>query len=129
MRRSSPPPPTEAFARRFRLLMSYHDLALRDIAAATRCAVSTVGTWKNGRVPSSRRTVERLAEIFHVSVEYLLEGRAPAPSTRPYSQVVDEAAGRIMEDLDILLSALESHRRETVAPAVKERNQGGRTRL
>ncbi len=127
MSRSPTPPAVDAFARRFRLLMGYHDLTLRDIAAATHCAVSTVGTWKNGRVPSSRRTLERLAEIFHVDVEYLLEGRVSA-SAIPYSQVVDEAAGRIMEDLDILLNALESHRREAAAPAVKEHNRGGRTR-
>ncbi len=75
--RRSPPPTTSAgaFALRFRLLMSYHDLTLRDIALATRNAVSTVGTWKNGRVPSSRATLARLAEIFHVSEEYLLTGR------------------------------------------------------
>lgn len=112
MRRPSPSSLTGSFALRFRLLMSYHDLTLREIAVATRCAVSTVGTWKNGRVPSSRRTQEQLAEIFHVGVEYLLEGKVPQPPFSAKYQSVEEVAGRIMEDLDILLSALESHRPE-----------------
>jgi transcriptional regulator with XRE-family HTH domain len=107
--------------------MSYHDLTLRDIAAATQCAVSTVGTWKNGRIPSSRRTLQQLAEIFRVSMEYLLEGRAMLPPSQPDCPAVAEAAERVLEDLDVLLNALENHRREAVAPAVKERSKCGRT--
>jgi transcriptional regulator with XRE-family HTH domain len=87
--------------------MSYHDLTLRDIALATRNAVSTVGTWKNGRVPSSRATLARLAEIFHVSEEYLLTGRWAGG--RP--NVGDEAAGRILDDLDLLVRELDAHER------------------
>ena len=97
-----------AFALRFRLLMSYHDLTLRDIAAATRNAVSTVGTWKNGRVPSSRDTLARLAEIFHVSEEYLLTGRW----TSGRSRAGEEAAGRILDDLELLVRELDAHERQ-----------------
>jgi transcriptional regulator with XRE-family HTH domain len=94
-----------SFALRFRLLMGYHDLTLRDIAEATHCAVSTVGTWKNGRVPSSPRVRQRLADIFHVSLAYLLEGRLEeARADSPAA-----AAGRILEDLDLLLRALREH--------------------
>ncbi|HVU39060.1 MAG TPA: helix-turn-helix transcriptional regulator [Opitutales bacterium] len=117
-----------AFARRFRLLMSYHDLTLREIATATHSAVSTVGTWRNGRVPSSRQTLEQLAEVFRVNVEYLIEGRDGRRAGRPTLEEVNDAAGRILEDLDILLSALESHRRKALAPAVKERKKRGQVR-
>ena len=100
-----------AFALRFRLLMGYHDLTLKDIAEATRCAVSTVGTWKNGRVPSSPRAVEKLAEIFHVSVDYLLEGRpAAGPKGGVAGPEAKAAAGRILEDLELLMDALEAYR-------------------
>ncbi len=119
---------TADFARRFRLLMGYHDLTLRDIAAATSCAVSTVGTWKNGRVPSETQTLERLARVFQVSVEYLLEGREAMPPGPPGRRAADEAAGRILDDLEILLSVLreEGRRRRAAAPAVKERKKSGR---
>jgi transcriptional regulator with XRE-family HTH domain len=94
-------PASAPFARRFRLLMGWHDLTLREIASSTHHALSTVGTWKNGRVPASRETIERLADIFHVPVEYLLtgevsEGRVDA----------DDTAGRILHDLDLLSRAL-----------------------
>jgi transcriptional regulator with XRE-family HTH domain len=67
----------ENFSLRFRLLMSYHDLTLSDIALHTRHAISTVGTWKNGRVPASADSRRRLAELFGVSEAYLLCGRPP----------------------------------------------------
>lgn len=128
MRRPSSTTAAGAFARRFRLLMSYHDLTLREIATATRSAVSTVGTWRNGRLPSSRHTLEQLAEVFHVNVEYLVEGRDGPRAGRPTLEEVNDAAGRILEDLDILLSALENHRREALAPAVKEQKKRGQVR-
>jgi len=90
-----------AFARRFRLLMGWHDLTLREIASATHHALSTVGTWKNGRVPASPETIERLAEIFHIPVEYLLTGQL-----RETTCVADDTAGRILHELDLLHRAL-----------------------
>ena len=67
-----------SFGLRFRLLMGYHDLTLKDIATATQNAVSTVSTWKNGRIPSSSQTIERLAKQFHVTPSFLLYGRHDA---------------------------------------------------
>ena len=65
----------EGFGLRFRLLMSYHDLTLREIAEETGSAISTVGTWKNGRQPASAGIVRKLARLFGVSEAFLLEGR------------------------------------------------------
>jgi transcriptional regulator with XRE-family HTH domain len=110
MHRSRPDPRASApqFTRRFRLLMSYHDLTLREIAAATRCAVSTVGTWKNGRVPSAAAVRERLAEIFHVSVEYLLTGQLAEPADETDGSRTGDVASRILADLNALVQALEA---------------------
>ncbi|MDR0590904.1 MAG: helix-turn-helix domain-containing protein [Puniceicoccales bacterium] len=65
---------SNGFGLRFRLLMGYHDLTLRDISAATGAAVSTVSTWRNGRIPSARQTVESIAHLFKVSPAYLIYG-------------------------------------------------------
>jgi transcriptional regulator with XRE-family HTH domain len=62
------------FGLRFRILLEYHDLTLRDISDATGAAVSTVGTWRNGRIPSSEKIIEKIAKLFHVTKEYLLNG-------------------------------------------------------
>ncbi|MEM9226830.1 MAG: helix-turn-helix transcriptional regulator [Verrucomicrobiota bacterium] len=64
----------DQFSLRFRLLMGYHDLTLRDIAEQTQTAISTVGTWKNGRVPSTEKSLGLLAQLFGVSVDFLLYG-------------------------------------------------------
>ncbi len=118
---------SSAFARRFRLLMSYHDFTLRDIADATGNAISTVGCWKNGRMPSEVQMLQKLADVFQVSVEYLVEGRDSVQTGSPRQREADDAAGRILDDLAILQSALESEsrRREAPAPAVKERKRCG----
>jgi transcriptional regulator with XRE-family HTH domain len=54
--------------------MGYHNLTLRDVSAVTGAAISTVGTWRNGRVPSARQTVEAIAQLFKVSPAYLVYG-------------------------------------------------------
>lgn len=90
---------------RFRLLMSYHDLGLRDIAEATGCGVSTVGTWKNGRVPSSRKVVEKLAKLFGVTPEFLLEGKVGEPAASAQN-LGSGAANRILRDIEELLQEL-----------------------
>tara|TARA_B100001248_G_scaffold262589_1_gene259709 strand:+ start:6182 stop:6682 length:501 start_codon:yes stop_codon:yes gene_type:complete len=59
--------------------MSYHDLTLKDIAQYTDNAISTVGTWKNGRLPGSYSTIEKLATLFKVEPLYLLEGKMSHP--------------------------------------------------
>jgi transcriptional regulator with XRE-family HTH domain len=66
---------SEGFGLRFRLLMGYHDLTLKDIATATQNAISTVSTWRNGRIPASSQAIERLAQQFHVSPSFLIFGR------------------------------------------------------
>jgi transcriptional regulator with XRE-family HTH domain len=62
------------FGLRFRLLMGYHDLTLRDVSAVTGAAISTVSTWRNGRIPSARQTIEEIAKLFRVSPAYLVYG-------------------------------------------------------
>jgi transcriptional regulator with XRE-family HTH domain len=107
MSRPSPlaAPNAAAFALRFRLLMSYHDLTLKDVAAATHSAVSTAGTWRNGRVPSSPATLKKLAEIFHVSVEFLLAGHPACEGNGGAG--LGAVAGRILQDLELLKQALD----------------------
>jgi transcriptional regulator with XRE-family HTH domain len=90
------------FARRFRLLMSWHDFTLRDIAVSTHNAISTVGTWRNGRLPNSPETIHRLAQTFQVPVDYLLTGQL-SDSGDESNTVVD----RILHDLDWLNRALD----------------------
>ncbi|MDR1435571.1 MAG: helix-turn-helix domain-containing protein [Puniceicoccales bacterium] len=62
------------FGLRFRLLLGYHDLTLRDVSEFTGAAISTVSTWRNGRIPSSQQVIEAIARIFKVTPSYLIYG-------------------------------------------------------
>ncbi|MDR0418019.1 MAG: helix-turn-helix domain-containing protein [Puniceicoccales bacterium] len=62
------------FGLRFRLLLGYHNLTLKDVSEATGAAISTISTWRNGRVPGTRAVIEKIAQLFHVSPFYLLQG-------------------------------------------------------
>lgn len=68
------------FGLRFRLLLGYHDLTLKDVSEATGAAISTVSTWRNGRVPTSRATIDRIAQLFHVTPSYLIYGGTSSES-------------------------------------------------
>lgn len=63
------------FARRFRTLMGHRLLTLKDISEQTGNAVSTVSTWRNGRLPKNKSTRMKVARIFGVSQSFLYEGK------------------------------------------------------
>jgi transcriptional regulator with XRE-family HTH domain len=65
------------FGLRFRLLLGSHDLALKDVSEATGAAISTISTWRNGRIPGTHAVIEKIAQLFHVSPAYLLHGETP----------------------------------------------------
>lgn len=62
------------FATRMRFLMGARNINLKDIAAATSCAVSTVSTWRRGRIPRNYKTLKKLAKALDVSEDFLLNG-------------------------------------------------------
>lgn len=84
------------FSLRFRMLMAYHNLTLERIAEWTGNAISTVGTWKNGRLPNSKATMEKIAEFFHVSLDYLLTGATQGLENSAAVSKIQEVNSQIM---------------------------------
>lgn len=64
----------EGFSKRFKMLMTRNDLRLEDIASHTGNALSTVSTWRRGRLPKKDMILDKLAEIFDVPKDYLRFG-------------------------------------------------------
>ncbi|OIO59612.1 MAG: hypothetical protein COZ46_06880 [Verrucomicrobia bacterium CG_4_10_14_3_um_filter_43_23] len=89
------------FALRFRVLMAYHDVALHDIAKAVGYPISTIGTWRNGRIPSSPEAIHKLADFFRVTPEFLLLGRVKHDES--------QAAMEVVNQIRVLLSELDDH--------------------
>ncbi len=85
------------FSLRFRMLMAFHNLTLERIAEWTGNAISTVGTWKNGRLPNSKATLEKIAEFFHVSLDYLLTGSTQGLENSAAVAKVQEVSSQIMQ--------------------------------
>jgi transcriptional regulator with XRE-family HTH domain len=77
--------------------MGYHDLTLRDVSAVTGAAISTVSTWRNGRIPSARQTIEEIAKLFKVSPAYLVYGITQNPKEMPLEQ---GAEGQAIVDVE-----------------------------
>ncbi len=100
------------FARNFRLLMFEKKLTLREISERTNYPLSTVSTWKRGRVPRGERTLERLAEFFGVRAAQLLSeelGRARVFSNESPARRRGSPAG-IPECVEIILSRCRTER-------------------
>ncbi|MDR2735264.1 MAG: helix-turn-helix domain-containing protein [Puniceicoccales bacterium] len=104
-----------SFGLRFRILLGYHNLTLRDISEATGAAVSTVSTWKNGRIPSSEKILEKIAKLFHVTKEYLTNGHNwDSYAERPVAklnEIIKEIAGSEAKkcDKESLRAKIEKH--------------------
>ena len=62
------------FATRMRLLMGARNVKLKDIATATSCSISAASTWRRGRLPRNYKTISKLARIFNVSENFLING-------------------------------------------------------
>jgi transcriptional regulator with XRE-family HTH domain len=64
-------------------------------AAAFGVAQSTVGNWEAGKREPNFDTTRRIAEFFHVSVDYLL-GRAAGPASRAEDGSAEESDEEIV---------------------------------
>ena len=66
------------FSQRFKELRNENDLRQRDLAQLLNVSNGTIGNWESGtRIPDTD-TLSRIADFFHVTVDYLL-GRTDDP--------------------------------------------------
>ena len=88
------------FAKRLRTLMGNRDMKLKDLARATGNAVSTVSTWKRGRVPRKKSSVSKLAFALQVSADDLVngdKGSQPIFSNEREDKILGSPAPKISE--------------------------------
>ena len=116
------------FARNFRLLMFEKKLTLREISERTNYPLSTVSTWKRGRVPRGEGTLERLAEFFGVGASELLS--AELGSARFFSNERPAArrgsSAEISKCVEIILSRCRTKRQlERVIERLRSAFAGG----
>jgi len=67
------------FAQRLKTLREEKKLSQRELAKLIKMASSTLGMYETGKREPDFDTVSKIADFFHVSVDYLLGRKDPTP--------------------------------------------------
>lgn len=79
----------------FEKLMKSHNLTAYQISKETGVAQSTLSDWKKGKSKPKTDKLQKIADYFGVSVDYLMNGSAPEPKQGYYLN--DETAAIAQE--------------------------------
>lgn len=73
---------------KFRNLRKNHKLLQSDIASKMNVSLSTVGMWEQGRNQPDTDTVKKLANLFGVSTDYLLDNDVEEDKNKELLQAI-----------------------------------------
>lgn len=105
----------KAFAENFKLLMFIKKLTLKDIAEKTSLPISTISTWRRGRIPRSKESLNKLVKIFGVSQKDMLA--LPTQKNEIFSNCKSHNAenenivNRINEHISAIASKRNAHKK------------------
>lgn len=85
---------------RFSQLMKRKGVTAYQIAKTTGISQTTFSDWKNGRSVPKADKMQKIADFFEVSVEYLLSGEESEQNKKPATQKGDELSE---EEIDIIM--------------------------
>lgn len=71
----------------FEQLLQLHHVTAYQVAKATGIAQSTLSDWKKGRSIPKTDKIQKIADFFGVSLQYLMTGENPSP---PQPDILDE---------------------------------------
>ena len=108
------------FARNFKMLMCINDLTLKDIAEKTAYPLSTISTWKRGRIPRDKSVLENLAKIFNTTKESLLSDNKQNPLVFS-NEAIKSNKKSVAEKLKDYINALISQNDEILLQEIHNR--------
>lgn len=94
----------------FEKLMKEHNVTAYKVSKETGIATSTLSDWKKGRSTPKQDKLQKIADYFNVTIDYLLTGNNPEKKERDYSLAIkeqadiDDEAKKIIEDLTVSFS-------------------------
>lgn len=94
----------------FENLMKEHGVTAYKVSKETGIATSTLSDWKKGRSTPKQDKLQKIADYFNVTVDYLLTGNNPEKKERDYSltikeqENIDDEAKKIVEELTMSFS-------------------------
>ena len=102
-------------------------MSQKDVADALHLAPPSVSNWENGKTNPSQENLKALAELYHVSIDYLLgRDRKPASTIR----IVGPSAAEINELMQkaAILPDLQYQMAESFLQFLIALHEGGRIR-
>jgi len=112
----------------FERLLQAHNLTAYKVSKETGVTQSTLSDWKRGRSTPKTDTLQKLADFFDVSVDYLMGRESDVPNAVDKENnpiVLDEDALELLEELKTrpemktLFSVSKKATREDILKAVK----------
>ena len=116
----------QTFADNFKLLMFTKKLTLKDIAEKTSLPISTISTWRRGRIPRSKESLNKLLKIFGVSRKDMLG--LPTHKNEIFSNCKSRTEGsenmvnRINEHINTIASKKNAHKKLEKILEILEKN-------
>lgn len=94
----------------FENLMKEHGVTAYKVSKETGIATSTLSDWKKGRSTPKQDKLQKIADYFNVTIDYLLTGNNQEKKERDYSlsikeqEKLDDEAKKIIEELSMSFS-------------------------
>lgn len=70
-----------------------------DVARATKIPPSTFTDWKKGRSNPKHDKLQKIADYFNVSVDYLMTGEEPTKETSSKGYYIDEETAKTAQEI------------------------------
>lgn len=94
------------FKERLKELRKIRGITQSELSKTLNVSQQTIGSWEVGRAEPNTEMLNRLAEFFNVSVDYLLGNKLEEP--RPYYSLSNSEKTDIAIQADKLLEGIES---------------------
>ncbi|CAG9702676.1 Putative transcriptional regulator [Clostridium neonatale] len=94
----------------FENLMKEHGVTAYKVSKETGIATSTLSDWKKGRSTPKQDKLQKIADYFNVTMDYLLTGNDTEKKEKDYSlsikeqENIDDEAKKIVEELTVSFS-------------------------
>lgn len=88
----------------FEKLLQKYGVTAYKVSKATGVTQTSLSNWKSGRSTPSAKTLQKIADYFGVSIEYLMTGKEDIVEKEPILTPKDERD--IAKDLDSLMNKL-----------------------
>lgn len=88
----------------FERLLAEHGITAYKVAKATGITTATLTSWKKGRYTPKQEKLQKIADYFGVTVEYLMTGKEEPKEKAPELTAKDERD--IAKDLDRIMEKL-----------------------